>query len=107
MRKSSRLWWLHGAILLSAVVGCKNCNSGGSCGGPPPSGTPPYGATTIGGPTAGATGMTYGQGTYPTGTSMGGVSSMSGSAPFSSSSNTGFNPPATSSSISPYGSGVH
>src|SRR5579875_3387277 len=30
MRKSSRFWWLHGAVLLSAVIGCKNCNSGGS-----------------------------------------------------------------------------
>jgi hypothetical protein len=33
MRKSSRFWWLHGAILMAAVTGCRSCKDG-TCGGP-------------------------------------------------------------------------
>jgi hypothetical protein len=75
MRKSSRLWWLHGAILLSAVIGCKNCGgSGGSCGAPSATGSP-YG-TAMGGPTVGGGPTMYSQGSYPS--STGGMTGMTG-----------------------------
>jgi hypothetical protein len=89
MRKSSRFWWLHGAILLSAAIGCnKNCtNGGGSCtpggmGGPPPT----YGGTVSpSGPIGGAGATMYQQSsTYP------GMGAMpSGSSSFSSGASSG------------------
>lgn len=50
MKKSSRFWWLHGAILVAAIAGCKSnsCSNSSPYGGGP-SGPPP---------TAGASGMT-------------------------------------------------
>lgn len=70
MRKSSRLWWLHGAILVSAVIGCKNCGSSGSCGGP---GGAPVGGTGSGGPIMSASPGMYSQ--------SGATPSFSGASP--------------------------
>src|SRR5690348_17120313 len=89
MRKSSRLWWLHGTILLAAVVGCKNCgNSGGSCGQPGMNASP-YGGAPVGGPTgaAGVTGYTQGGATqgFPAGSGYTGAPGMSGGSAFPSS----------------------
>ncbi len=90
MRKSSRFWWLHGAILLSAVIGCKNCNSGGSSCAPGgmSGGVPPYGApATTGGPIGSAGGAMYSSSAPYTG----GTTMPSGSS-FSSGTNSGYVP---------------
>jgi hypothetical protein len=107
MKKSSRFWWLHGAILLSAVIGCKSANScgnsyGGPAGGPPVvsgnapimSGSPMTTTTTY--PPAGASGMPSYSG-----------SSMQGGQSFGPSSGGGY-PSAGMSSMAPsFGSGMH
>src|SRR5690348_5876517 len=53
MRKLSRLGWLHGMILLSAVMGCKGSGcTGGNCGpaqGGPAQGVPAGGASILSG----------------------------------------------------------
>jgi len=72
MRKSSRFWWLHGAILLAAAAGCRSCKDG-TCGGPG-QGAGPTGLTGSASPSL------YQQGTsgYPAvspGMSSGGMSS--------------------------------
>ena len=57
MRNLSRLGWLHGMILFSAVVGCKGSGcTGGNCG--PAQGGPAGGAPIISGP-AGTGGVGY------------------------------------------------
>ncbi len=87
MRKSSRLWWLHGAILLSAVIGCKNTGGGG--GGAPAGGPTMGGPITAGGPTM------YQQGSVP---SYSGAGSMPGGAgAFPSSTSSGYPQPGMSS----------
>jgi hypothetical protein len=92
MKKSSRFWWLHGAILLSAAIGCKSC-PGGSCGNS--SGTP---AT---GPYGSASGSMYSQSGAPSYGSMAGAQGMpSGTGAFSSTPNAGYAMPNTSSSMS-------
>jgi hypothetical protein len=54
MSKSSRLGWLHGMILLSAVIGCKSGSCGnGSCG-PTHSGPPPVATGSSGYPMTGS-----------------------------------------------------
>lgn len=100
MRKSSRFWWLHSAVLLSAVIGCKNCG-GGSCGGPGSSGPPPMGGTAAGGPVGSAGATLYSQSTppgYPSSQSYPG-GSMSSSSSFPSGANAGYPMPNMSSSI--------
>jgi hypothetical protein len=94
MKKSSRLWWLHGAILLSAAIGCKNCGSqqgcgpGGGSGGAPATGL--YGS---------AGGQAYSQ-TTPGMGSMGAAQGVPSGGAFSSSTNSAYAPPAMSSSVS-------
>jgi len=90
MRKSSRFWWLHGAILLSAVIGCKNCNSGGSSCAPGgmSGGVPPYGAPATAGGPVGGTGATMYSSSAPY---TGGTTMPSGSS-LSSGTNSGYVP---------------
>jgi hypothetical protein len=58
MRKLSRLGWLHGVILVSAVVGCKHsCGTGGNCG--PGQGGPAGGGAPIYSGSAGTGGVGY------------------------------------------------
>jgi hypothetical protein len=98
MKKSSRFWWLHGAILLSAVIGCKNCNSGGSSCAPGgmSGGVPPYGApVTSGGPVGSAGAMTYSSSAPYTG----GTAMPSGSSSFSSGTSAGYPMPNMASSM--------
>lgn len=96
MKKSSRLWWLHGAILLSAVIGCKNC--GNSCGGPggaSATGTMPYGG---GSPIASGGPMTYSSSSMPY---QGGTAS-SGTPSFPAGGQTpGYSMPNSSSGLTP------
>jgi hypothetical protein len=92
MKKSSRLWWLHGAILLSAVIGCKNCSN--SCGGPggaPATGTMPYGG---GSPIASGGPMTYSS------SALGGAGT-SGAPSFPAGQTPGYSMPNMSSGITP------
>ena len=82
MKKSSRFWWLHGAILVAAIAGCKsnscctNSPYGGGQSGPPPAvgapgmtgsvGSSIYNQSSMGMP-GGASGMPAGQGFAPQG----------------------------------------
>jgi hypothetical protein len=74
MRKSSRFWWLHGAILLSAVIGCKSANSGGGygapAGGPTMSGSSPMIGSGV--PSGGTMFPTTGTPTYTSPSTSGG-----------------------------------
>lgn len=97
MRKSSRFWWLHSAILLSAAIGCnRNCTSGGAGYGPGMSGAPPYGGpVSSSGPIGGAGATMYSQSpSYSSG--MGMPSSSSSMSPQSSG---GYPMPNMSSSV--------
>jgi hypothetical protein len=101
MKKSSRFWWLHGAILLSAAIGCnRNCTTGGGGCGPGMAGTTPYGGTVSSGGPVGSAGATmYSQSTPSTPYS--GASAMPGGSASSLSSGTsaGYPMPNMSSSI--------
>ncbi|MHB1426139.1 MAG: hypothetical protein ACYC3I_23495 [Gemmataceae bacterium] len=95
MRKSSRLWWLHGVVLLSAALGCnRNCTTGGSsCGTPATGGVPYTGSPVMSG---GATGYSQSSPSgYP------GLSGMPSGAGSMSSAGAGYGMPNMSSSMSP------
>jgi hypothetical protein len=97
MRKSSRFWWLHGAILLSAAIGCnRNCTTGGGGCGPGMAGTTPYGGTvSTGSPVSSAGGAMYSQSTPYSGAS----SMPSGASALSSGTSAGYPMPNMASSM--------
>src|SRR5579875_2199561 len=91
MKKSSRFWWLQGAILLSAVIGCKNSGGGGYG---PSTNPPPYG-TVSSGPISSSGATMYSSPTpYSSGTTM-----PSNSSSFSSPSSTSYPVPNMASSM--------
>lgn len=93
MKKSSRLWWLHGAILLAAAVGCKSANSNSSYGAPPTAQSGPYGS---------ASGMSYSQNAQPGLGSIAAAQGMQGASnAFPSAAPTGMAAPNMASSMSP------
>ena len=101
MKKSSRFWWLHGAILLAAAVGCKNCG-GGSCGptqGGAPAGGPTYMNSTGPAITGAGSATMYQSGATPSYSSMGG--SVGGTPTYTPGAGGGFPAPTTSSSVYP------
>jgi hypothetical protein len=102
MKKSSRLWWLHGAILLSAVIGCKNCNN--SCPGPGGAPVTSGPVSSYGSPTVSGGPMSYSTGGMAGGY-QGGATTSTGSA-FPSTTNPGYTMPNVSSSMSPGAGGV-
>lgn len=97
MKKSSRFWWLHGAILLAAAVGCKNCGSGGcsTTQGGVPAGGPTYTNATGPAITGAGSATMYQSGATPSYPSMG------GSANYTPGMGGGFPAPTTSSSVYP------
>jgi hypothetical protein len=98
MKKSSRFWWLHGAILVAAVSGCKSnscCNSspyGGGQSGPPP-------AVGTSGPIGSAGGTMYNQSSM---TMPGGASAMPAGQSFAPQGGSMYSGPGLSS-----GAGAH
>ncbi|HTU23158.1 MAG TPA: hypothetical protein VMG10_34300 [Gemmataceae bacterium] len=94
MRKSSRLWWLHGAILVSAVIGCKNCGSSGTCGGP--GGAPVATGSPYASPTAGGGPAMYSTGATP---GYSGGSPMPSGGSFPTSTGSGYPMPGMSSGV--------
>src|SRR5579875_3019585 len=98
MRKSSRFWWLQGAILLSAAIGCnRNCTNGGGSCGPTANGAPPYGGTvSTSGPISSSGATMYSQSTpYPSGMTMPGGTPSS----FSSGASTSYPAPNMASQM--------
>lgn len=89
MRKSSRFWWLPGAILLSAMIGCRNS---GNYGGPGMSGPVYNGPAGAAGPIAGA-GPTMYSGSYP------GTPGMTSTPSYSSSPGANYAVPNASSGV--------
>jgi|GEM_PF-5166044 hypothetical protein len=98
MRKSSRFWWLQGAILLSAAIGCnRNCTNGGGSCGPGMNGTPPYGSAVSASGPIGSGGATLYSQSPP---SYSGASAMpSGPSSFSSSSSASYPAPNMASQM--------
>jgi hypothetical protein len=100
MRKSSRFWWLHGAILLSAAIGCnRNCTNAGGSGAPAMGGPPPYAGpvSSSSGPIGSAGASLYSQGSMPSYSS--GSPMSSGSSPFTGPSGAGYPAPNMSSAM--------
>jgi hypothetical protein len=111
MKKSSRFWWLHGAILVAAVVGCKSnssCTSSPYGGGMGQGAPPPVAGTP--GLTGSASSTIYNQsavGGYPGASSMssgmpGGASGMTGGQSFAPQGGAMYSGPGLSS-----GAGSH
>jgi hypothetical protein len=102
MKKSSRFWWLHGAILLAAAVGCKNSGGGsnGTIQGGVPAGGPTY-MNSTGPAISGAGSATM----YPSGATPS-YSSMGSSANYTPGAGGGFPAPTTSSSVYTPGMGT-
>ncbi len=106
MRKSSRFLWLHGAMVLSAVIGCKSnsCCSGNNCG------TPTGGSPAVAGvPYNGTTTMYQGGTAVPYGNTSGSQSYMPPSSSMAAppTGATSFAPPTTSTTTYPNLGGPH
>jgi hypothetical protein len=98
MKKSSRFWWLHGAILLAAAVGCKSSSS--QYGAPPTVHSGP-------GPIGSASGQMVSQTTPPGYGSVAAAQGMQNmSNAFPSSFNGGTPAPNMSSSMSTMSPGM-